>query len=110
VVALWSDAYTVMTALSTIALYASYGLPIAAALRARASRRRGPFSLGRWSTAVNVVALAWIAVLSVLFVLPPNQLAGYTFVGCLLALAIGWHVWMRARFAGPRIQRVTSTS
>jgi amino acid transporter len=101
VVALWSEAYTVMTALSTIALYASYGLPIAAALRARRTRRRGPFSLGRWSTAVHAVALVWIAVLTVLFVLPPNQLAGTTFAGCLAALAVGWFGWMRRRFAGP---------
>jgi hypothetical protein len=94
-----------MTALSTIALYASYGLPIAAALRARGARRRGPFSLGRWSTAVNAVALAWIAVLTVLFVQPPFQLAGYTFAGCLAALAVGWYAWMRRRFAGPSFAR-----
>src|SRR5262249_14078099 len=42
VVAIWADAYSVMTALSTIALYASYGVPIACRLAAP-SVRRGPW-------------------------------------------------------------------
>jgi hypothetical protein len=37
----------------------------------------------------------------VLFVLPPNQLAGYTFAGCLALLAVDWRLRMRARFKGP---------
>src|SRR5207237_6317525 len=58
-VALWSHAYSAMTALSTIALYASYGLPIWMGLRARRSgrwTRFGPWHIGRWSTAGNVAA------------------------------------------------------
>jgi amino acid transporter len=103
-VALWAEAYSAMVALSTIALYASYGLPIAAGFLARRSggwSRRGPWDLGRASPAVNALALAWIAVLTVLFALPPNELAGYTFAGLLLALAAYWAFWMRARFTGP---------
>lgn len=104
-VALWSDAYSAMVALSTIALYASYGLPILFALRAR-DRRRGPWTLGRRSRAVNLVALAWIAACMVLFVLPPNQLAGTTFAGCLAALALYWRFVMRERFSGPPLLRI----
>jgi len=103
-VALWSEAYSAMVALSTIALYASYGLPILFGLRDPA-RRRGPWTLGARSRAVNVVALVWIAVCMILFVLPPNQLAGYTFAGCLVALALYWRLWMRARFRGPPLLR-----
>jgi len=40
----------------------------------------------------------------VLFVLPPNQLAGYTFAGCLAALGIYWFAWMKRRFPGPRVK------
>ena len=65
------------------------------------ARERGPWNLGRWSTAVNVVALAWVAVITVLFVLPPNELAGYTFGACLLVLALLWFGSMRASFRGP---------
>jgi len=105
-VALWADAYSAMVALSTIALYASYGVPIAVGLRARATGRwvqRGPWDLGRMSPWVNLIALAWIAVLTVLFVLPPNALAGRTFAGLVFALGIYWTVWMRARFRGPAL-------
>jgi len=103
-VALWADAYSAMVALCTIALYASYALPIAIGWRARrrgAWVTRGPWNLGRWSPLVNALALAWVAVVTVLFVLPPNQLAGTTFGGCLVLLAIYWFGWMRSRFKGP---------
>ncbi len=104
VVALWSDAYSAMVALSTIALYASYGLPILFGLLTRRAGRGlapGPWNLGGKSTAVNVIAIGWIALVAILFVLPPNQLAGYTFAGCLFALAVYWRFYMRARFKGP---------
>src|SRR5205814_3149 len=69
VVAASASAYSAIVALSTIALYASYGLPILSAFRARLSGRelrRGPWNLGAWSNAVNAVALAWIGVITVL--------------------------------------------
>jgi amino acid transporter len=93
-----------MVALSTIALYASYGIPIAAGLLARRSgkwARRGPWDLGRASSPLNVLALGWIATLTVLFVLPPNQLAGFTFAGALALLSAHWIFRMRRRFRGP---------
>jgi amino acid transporter len=106
VVALWANAYSAMTALSTIALYASYGLPIWVGLRARRSggwTSFGPWDLGRWSTPVNVAAITWVCALTVLFVLPPNELAGYTFAGALVVLVAYWFLWMRKRFRGPPI-------
>src|SRR3954462_12692515 len=103
-VALWTPAYSAMVALSTIALYASYGVPIALGQRARRKgiwKRRGPWDLGRASSFVNTVALAWIAVLSVLFVLPPNEVAGFTFAGLLALLAAYWFLGRKADFRGP---------
>jgi amino acid transporter len=100
VVALWADAYSAMVALSTIALYASYGLPIWYGLRAR-QKLAGPWSLGARSRLVNRIALAWIAVCMVLFVMPPNQLAGYTFAGCVAAMILYWLLHARTRFRGP---------
>jgi amino acid transporter len=105
-VALWADAYSLMTALSTIALYASYGLPIAVGLWARATgrwTRRGPWDLGAHSLWVNLISLVWIAAAGVLFVLPPNQPAGYMFAGCLLLLALYWLFYARSRFRGPKV-------
>src|SRR5262249_51042121 len=100
-VGLWADAYTVMTALSTLALYASYGMPIAASLRA--APRRGPWSLGRWSRPIRVLAVAWIVALTAILVLPPNQVAGYGFAGCVLGILVYWRAWARRWFAGPPI-------
>jgi amino acid transporter len=106
-VAVWADAYSAMVALSTIALYASYGLPIAACLLAstRGSITKGPWTLGRYSRPVAVAAVLWIAFITVLFVLPPNQLAGWTFGGFLVLLAVYWFGWMRTRFEGPKLGR-----
>ena len=100
-VAIWSGAYTAMVALSTIALYASYGLPIFLGWRARRDglwQRRGPWDLGRFSSFINICAILWIACILVLFVLPPNELAGYTFAGCLAWLAIYWFAFRRHNF------------
>ena len=76
-----------MAALSTVALYASYGLPVLLALLARKKGwpRTGPWTLGRWGPAINVVAVVWIVFMVVLMSLPPNGLAGQTFLasaGC----------------------------
>jgi amino acid transporter len=103
-IGLWTPVYSAMVALSTLALYASYALPIGLGLWARSSgrwRARGPWDLGRWSGWVNATALGWVAIITVLFVLPPNQLAGYTFVGCVVLLGSYWFGYMRARFRGP---------
>jgi amino acid transporter len=106
VVAIWSGAYAAMVALSTLALYASYALPVWVGLRARRNgtwSHQGPWDLGRFSTPVNVVALGWCAVVMVLFVLPPNELAGYTFAGALALLTVYWVAFQRHTFVGPKV-------
>jgi len=106
VVALWSGAYAAMVALSTLALYASYALPVLVGLLARRNgtwSHRGPWDLGRFSPLVNVVALGWCGVVMVLFVLPPNELAGYTFAGALALLTVYWLAFQRHTFVGPKV-------
>ena len=105
-IALWADAYSVMAALSTVALYLSYAVPIGAGLVARRRgkwKERGPWNLGRWSTLVNAVALGWVAVMTVLMFLPPNQLAGYTLAGTMAVLGGVWVLGMRKWFTGPKV-------
>jgi len=101
--AIWSRAYNVIVSISTIGFYVSYGLPIVLALIARRGGwlERGPWHSGRWSVPVNVVAVIWIAFITVLFMLPPNQLTGYTFAGALLLLTIYYFAWARDHFEGP---------
>ncbi|HZT44255.1 MAG TPA: amino acid permease [Chthonomonadaceae bacterium] len=98
--------YTAVTGISTIGLYLSYGFPLL--LKQIAIRRgiwdpraNGPWSLGRWSVPVNCIALLWIAFITVLFVLPPNQLTGYVFGGTLAALLVYYWAGVRGRFRGP---------
>jgi amino acid transporter len=103
VLAIWSRAYNVIVSISVIGFYASYGLPIVLALRARGrgTLERGPWQLGRGSRIINMVAIGWIAFVSVLFVLPPNLLTGYTFAGALVLLLIYDLAWARHKFQGP---------
>jgi amino acid transporter len=107
-ICLYAAAYSVVTSISTITLYLAYGIPIW--LNARNRRRaRGEFaapgraawSLGRWSPLINGIAIAWIVVLSVVFVLPPNELVLWTMA--LVAVGLGAYWWLTARrhFRGP---------
>jgi amino acid transporter len=103
VLALWSKAYNVIVSISTIGLYAAYGLPIVFALgaRRRGACERGPWNLGRWSTVINVAALAWVGFITVLFMLPPNARTGYTFAALIGLLLVYDLAWARRRFRGP---------
>lgn len=102
----FSKLYPAVTGISTIGLYLSYGIPLLLKLRALrqgvwTTQANGPWSLGRWSVPVNVVALLWIAFITVLFVLPPNDLTGYIFGGAFLALMVFYLARVRGRFLGP---------
>ena len=111
--AIWSRAYNVIVSISTIGFYVSYGIPIVLALRARRGGwlERGPWHIGGWSTAVNIVAVIWIAFITVLFMLPPNLLTGYTFAGALALLTIYYFAWARRHFAGPAaLKRLRETA
>lgn len=111
-VALWPKSldfgklYPAVTGISTVALYLSYGLPLL--LKVWAVRRGiwtrnadGPWSLGSWSLPITYISLAWIAFITVLFVLPPNHLTGYIFGGTLVALIGLYFVTARGKFKGP---------
>lgn len=105
--ALWASALSVMAALSTVALYLSYGLPVALALRARRRGllRQGPWALGRHGPWVNALALVWIAAATVLMSVPPNGLAGLTLLATLAGLAVWWWADAGKRFGGPPAPR-----
>lgn len=106
-IGLYSKALTVIVTLSTIGLYVSYVIPVALVLRERARGRwkeLGPWQLGKWGGLVNAVAVMWVAVITVLFVAPPNQLTGYTFGGLLALLSIYYFGFARKSFKGPKLR------
>jgi len=47
---------------------------------------------------VNVVAMAWTALICAIMMMPPNQLAGETMAGLTLGLALWYAVSERHRF------------
>ncbi|HEX4926170.1 MAG TPA: amino acid permease [Bdellovibrionales bacterium] len=99
------EAYSAVVSIAVIALYISYGLPIAARLYSRFIVKKdevGPWNLGSFSTPVALVAIVWIAFISVIFVLPPNDKAGLYIGGCVALLLVIWFLIARRKFKGPR--------
>lgn len=102
----FTSLYPAVTGIGTIGLYLSYGIPILLKLIATRQGRWQPFAdapwnLGKWSILVNGIALAWIAFISVLFVLPPNDLTGKIFGALLIALIVLYVASARGKFRGP---------
>lgn len=105
-------AYFAVTSIAVIGLYIAYIIPVFLRLRAGESFRRGPWHLGRWSYIVGWVAVAWVAFIVVLFMLPqfvPITVDTFNYapiaVGVVIAFAGGW--WLlsaRHWFKGPKVQ------
>ena len=102
----FSTVYQAVTGISTIGLYLSYGIPLLLKLWAIrrgvwTERANGPWNLGNWTVPVNVIALVWIAFITVLFVLPPNELTGFIFAGTFAAMLVFYLARVRGKFRGP---------
>ena len=100
--------FLAVAALATVALYASYALPIALGAVARTQKRwtqRGPWHLGSAGVFVAWVAVAWTAFVFVVCGLA-NGLSLEIFTVLLVGLGALWHFVVRRRFAGPRIDLV----
>jgi len=69
-----------------------------------------PWSLGRFGPAVNAAAIAWVVVITVVFVLPPNELVLWTMLVLVLALAAYWRLSAGRRFVGPAPSRSATSS
>jgi len=108
-ITVYAAAYTVVTSISTVTLYLAYVIPIYLnwrnRRRGRGERATAPWSLGGFSPAVNVIAILWVLVITVVFVLPPNELVLWTMLLLALALAAYWRLSARRRFVGPATSR-----
>jgi amino acid transporter len=102
----WSGAIPVVTSLSTVTLYVAYVVPVALALRSRSAwRADAVWSLGRYGTLVNWIAVVYTAFICFILVMPPNQLAGYTFAGLLAILVLLYIFRARRFYQGPEWSR-----
>jgi amino acid transporter len=107
---IYAAIYSVVVAISTTALYLAYAIPILLNLRNRLTGRgehttaaSAPWSLGRWGLVLNAIAVCWVAVVTVLFSLPPNELAGWSLLLLILFMGMYWAVDARHRFRGPQL-------
>ncbi|KAH9077072.1 amino acid/polyamine transporter I [Lactarius deliciosus] len=95
---------------SVIGLYTSYATPIF--LRITSGRDKlipGTFHLGRWSSPIGAVAVAWVAFINILLLFPPGQhtnaksmnYAVVIIMGVFIYAALSWVVSARKWFKGP---------
>ena len=99
-----SGTYAVVTSISVIGLYVSYIVPVFLAWRARGSATefaRGPWHLGRFGSAINLVAMLWVIFISVILAIPDDMRAGKTVAGLTAALGVWYLTAERHRFRGP---------
>ncbi|TGU59045.1 amino acid transporter, partial [Mesorhizobium sp. M00.F.Ca.ET.186.01.1.1] len=68
----------------------------------------GPWNLGNWSKPINVLSLLWIAFISIMMVIPPNQTAAYALIAMFVVLIIMDLAYYRKHFAGPQAALSTS--
>ncbi|MHB8470797.1 MAG: amino acid permease [Gaiellaceae bacterium] len=108
--------YLVGTSIAVIGLYIAYGVPIFLRWRAGDSFEAGAWTLGKHYKWINPVAVLWIVLIVVLFLMPtvPTAIpwhsgfnwnvvnyAPLTVGGVLLAVGIWWLVSARKWFTGP---------
>jgi amino acid transporter len=110
----WSGAVPVVTSLSTVALYIAYIIPIVLAVRARMAGANWPsmsvWTLGRWGMPVNIIAIIYTVLISIVLVMPPNKLAGKTLAGVILVLALIYIFEARRKYKGPEWARTAVAS
>jgi amino acid transporter len=92
-----------VTAISTIFLYAAYGIVIYLGATTKEWLDERVWSLGRWSKPIAWIAVLWILVLMVLFSFPTSGNISFPFMLItVLFLVVYYFGWARRSFQGPR--------
>jgi amino acid transporter len=108
--ALWNNtAYAAATAIAVIGLYVAYVVPVYLRLR-NPDFQVGPWNLGRWSKPVGWLAVIWVGIICVLFLLPviyPITATNFNYTIVAVAVVLGgaslwWVVSARHWFTGPK--------
>jgi len=103
--------YLAITSIAVIGLYIAYAIPIF--LRQFAPDfKTGPWHLGAWSKPIGWIAVIWVVLISVLFMLPaasPITINNFNYapiavLGVILIVTIWWLVSARHWFKGPIVQ------
>jgi amino acid transporter len=102
-----STAIVIVTAISTIALYWAYGIPVFLGMFGDQEwRKQAVWSLGRFSRPIAFLAVLWIVFISVLFLWPTsgNPYTLLAYVAFLAFLLVYFFAWARSRFKGPVVE------
>jgi hypothetical protein len=98
-------AIIIVTAISTIFLYAAYGIVIFLGATTSEWVKERVWSLGSASKPVAWVAVFWVVVLMILFSWPTSGNISFPFMlGAVIVLLIYYFGWARTRFKGPQVQ------
>jgi amino acid transporter len=101
--AVYSGAYSVVTSISVIALYFSYVIPVYLFRRGGGTAlERGPWHLGRYSAAINVIAIMWVAFITIVLGSFDRFKPAKTILALLGILGLWYVVAERKRFLGPQ--------
>jgi amino acid transporter len=96
-------AIVIITAISTIFLYAAYGVVIYLGATTQGWLPERVWSLGRWSKPIAWISVAWILVLMVLFSWPTSGNISFPFmIGTVVLLLVYYFGYAKSRFKGPR--------
>ena len=97
-------AIVVVTGISTIFLYAAYGICVFLGATTSEWKELRVWSLGRWSKPVAWLAIFWVVVLMFLFSWPTSGNIAWPFmVAVLLFLVVYYFGWARRNFKGPQV-------
>jgi amino acid transporter len=97
-------AVIIVTAISTIFLYAAYGICIYLGITTTGWLEHRVWSLGRWSKTIGWISVVWVVVLMILFSWPTSGNISFPFmIGAVVLLVVYYYGWARSRFKGPQI-------
>jgi amino acid transporter len=101
----YADAYSTVVSVTSIILYISYAMPVAAGLFVyrRRWKTMGPWDLGPWFPVVAVLCIVFAIGIFYIGVQPPNALALNVMVAIVVLTLALWFAFERKRFKGPPI-------
>jgi amino acid permease (GABA permease) len=108
---LWNTtAYLAATSVAVIGLYIAYVGPVLLRRRLGSEFEAGPWNLGKWSAPVGWIAIIWVGIICVLFVLPTASPItasnfNYTIIAVAVVVAfatVWWFASARKWFTGPK--------
>ena len=96
-------AVIIVTAVSTIFLYAAYGLVIYLGLTTDGWLQHRVWSLGRWSKPIGWISVIWVVILMVLFSFPTSGNISFPFmIAAAILLLVYYYGYAKTRFKGPQ--------